>query len=504
MHPVPTFAESPFQVVKSTSQDTAAPRPSRGTIILLFAAATALRLWYAGVRQLVPDEAYYWLWSRHLAAGYLDHPPVIALLIRLGTWIAGQNEFGVRWIGALLAVATAGIMWDLTRRAYGEREAAWVAVVLLLSPMLNVVGTIITPDCPLLFCDAAALWFALRAIKEDGRWWLGFGIVAGTGLSSKYTMVLVGFSVAVALLGTGRGRRHFAQPWIWLAALIAFALFSPVIWWNQQHGWVSFLFQLNHGTTAKAAGESTIAHLNDLLTYVGGQLAVYTPVLFVMGLIVLWKGWRRIGHIGECERVLLLAATAPLVLFALSSLKRRPEPNWPLIAYLPLTILIVRDVLTSGSVGAGQWLRGGIIVAACATAFLHVPEALWAVAPQVRVKSLDEQFGWRELASRVESVKGNSPVFCDTYQIAAELTFYLPGQPQVWTLSVDRPTQLDYLAGRPDPSKLDRLVFVASGLTDASAPITGLSKFSKRELVSSAPHVLKHLVRTCGIVTAQR
>jgi hypothetical protein len=218
------------------------------------------------------------------------------------------------------------------------------------------------------------------------------------------------------------------------------------------------------------------------------------------------------------NRILLLTATLPLVLFAFSSLRRRPEPNWPLMAYLPLTLLIVQDVFewtaAARAKPAKDWLRLGLIVAVCGTVLLHGPEVLWAVAPWVRVKNFEEQFGWRQLASQVDAAKREAdlandpsatPVFCDTYQMASELSFYLSGQPQVWTLSVDRPTMLDYLPGRPDPGTQSRLVFVRSGLHTASTPrVPGLAEFTNQTAIDFNQHVLKHVLRQCTIIVAKR
>ena len=74
---------------------------------LVIAALIVLRAVMAGLLPLSADEAYYWLWSRHLAAGYYDHPPAIAFVIRFGTFLFGDNEFGVRFGGVMLSLLLA-------------------------------------------------------------------------------------------------------------------------------------------------------------------------------------------------------------------------------------------------------------------------------------------------------------------------------------------------------------------------------------------------------------
>src|SRR5262245_35071705 len=73
-------------------------------IALRFAVAVVLPLYFG-------DEPYYWLWSRHLSWGYYDHPPAIAIVIRTGTALFGDTEFGVRFAGILLSIPTTLCVW---------------------------------------------------------------------------------------------------------------------------------------------------------------------------------------------------------------------------------------------------------------------------------------------------------------------------------------------------------------------------------------------------------
>src|SRR5947209_14707861 len=111
------------------------PRPPRSILWLLIPIAFGLRLLYDSYRQLVPDEAFYWVLSRHLAGGYLDHPPMVAYLIRAGTFLAGFNELGVRLFGTLLAFGALLVLVRMTRATIaGERGAVLLAVIWLCSP----------------------------------------------------------------------------------------------------------------------------------------------------------------------------------------------------------------------------------------------------------------------------------------------------------------------------------------------------------------------------------
>ena len=125
------------------------------------AALTLIRLYVASVISLAPDEAYYWIWSRALAAGYLDHPPMVALWIRAGTEIAGASTLGVRLLGPLSAALGSWFLYDSAERLFPGRSAGLTAAVLLNATLVVGAGAVImTPDTPLLLFWTGTLWAA--------------------------------------------------------------------------------------------------------------------------------------------------------------------------------------------------------------------------------------------------------------------------------------------------------------------------------------------------------
>jgi 4-amino-4-deoxy-L-arabinose transferase-like glycosyltransferase len=155
-------------------------------------ALTALRLSLAATLQLAPDEAYYFLWSTHLQAGYFDHPPMVALWIKAGTALCGNTALGVRLLGPISAALGSLLLWDAGDRLIPNRHAGLVAALLLNATLMVGAGAIImTPDTPLLFfwsCGLAAL--ARLVASGNRRWWLAVGLAAGGMLLSKYTAAL--------------------------------------------------------------------------------------------------------------------------------------------------------------------------------------------------------------------------------------------------------------------------------------------------------------------------
>ena len=132
---------------------------------------TGVRLGVAGFTPLSPDEAYYWVWSRALAPGYLDHPPMVALWIRAGAWLAGEGAFGIRLLGPLSAALGSVLLAQAAADLLPGRGAGPRAAALLNATLLLGVGAVtMTPDAPLLLFWTAALWALARLLRllEEG------------------------------------------------------------------------------------------------------------------------------------------------------------------------------------------------------------------------------------------------------------------------------------------------------------------------------------------------
>ena len=349
-------ASTPLTTDPAATRDSWLWLSPRG-LAVLFLVWLLSRWIFDAMWNLVPDEAYYWVWSRHPAASYLDHPPVVAYLIRLGTAILGSTELGVRWLVGLTTGGTVLVLTLAARRLTGDRRAAaFVPIALLVSPMVAVTGSIVTPDAPACFFQAMALAAVLRIFDAGQRAalnWLAFGAFMGLALDSKYTSILLGLALLLALVSCSEGRRQLLTPWPWLAAMVAAAVFSPVLFWNARHGWALFRFQLHHGVVG---GDSPA--WKNLLDYAGGQAAICTPVMLLVCLAGLIIYWRRRNN-PMPVRILLLAATTPLVFFAVSAVRRRPEVNWPMFAYFPAVMLYARYLGESwGKAGGGPEKRG--------------------------------------------------------------------------------------------------------------------------------------------------
>src|SRR2546423_14677479 len=138
----------------------------RNTAVTILARVAA-RLGAAAWTPLTFDEAYYWMWSKHLAGGYYDHPPGVAVVIRLGTMIAGDTELGVRLVSILLALPMSWAVYRAATILFGGRQVAATAAILLNVSLMAAVGTmIVTPDAPLLVASSFVLYSLAKVLES--------------------------------------------------------------------------------------------------------------------------------------------------------------------------------------------------------------------------------------------------------------------------------------------------------------------------------------------------
>jgi len=363
-----------------------------------------LRFFLIGHLQLAPDEAFYWYWAKNLSLSYVEHPPMVAYIMALFTWIGGDKEFFVRIGGLLCTLVTQIFLYATVRRLRCEDAALpWEVLFVLNSTLLFSGGCIIqTPDTPLLLFWTIALYGCTRVVTGGGKGgWYVAGIALGLGLLSKYTMVLMVPCVLAFLLFSPPHRYWLARKEPYLATLLGVLIFSPVIVWNMQHHWASVAFQLAQGFSP--VGKPA---LSKLLEYVGGQIGVVTPLLFLAFVYYsLWAGAFARG--GKAREYFFLAMLSwpILVFFGLSTARGEvAEPNWPAPAYiagLPLMWIVYRSHF-QGSRGHRRFMQLAIGLAVTLNLVIHV-HLLRPVFPVPETMDPTWQFhGWRELGETIE------------------------------------------------------------------------------------------------------
>jgi 4-amino-4-deoxy-L-arabinose transferase-like glycosyltransferase len=401
-----------------------ASAPSVTLALIAVAAVTALRLVVAASVPLTPDEAYYWVWSRMLAPGYPDHPPMVALWVRLGTLLAGESPLGVRLLGPLSVVVASLLLVDAGDRLLPGRQTGLRAAALLNATLLfGVGGILMTPDAPLLTFWIASLW-ALAHLIDNGnpRWWLAIGLFAGLAMISKYAAGLLWFGIAVWLLLTPSARVWLRHPMPWLAGLLSVAIFIPVLVWDAGHGWASFMRQ--GGRIAAWQPSQAIRFIGEL---VGGQLGLATPLVFAMCCAGVAEVVRQAWRTRDPAWTLLAALTLPsVVLFTEHALGDRVQGNWPAVIY-------PAAVIAAGSLQGQRWKRlwRPAIALGFGITCLAYLQAWFDLLPiPARYDPITRQVsGWHVLAAEVDAARraiGADFIAADQYGVAAELAYVLP------------------------------------------------------------------------------
>ncbi len=414
---------------------------------------TAARLLLAAHLELHFDEAYYWYWSKNLQASYYDHPPAVAWFIRAGTALFGDTELGVRVFGQVSMIAATCLVFDAARRLFSS-QAALIAAAGTQATLLFGAGSIVmTPDTPLVLFATIGLWALIRfTLSGNGRWWLVVGAAGGAALLSKYTAGLLMAAVGIWLVATPQLRRWLSTPWPWLCAVAAVICFSPVLVWNAGHGWVSFAKQGGRLIRWDAVRPGLA------FEYLGSQMGLITPGLFVLLLAAVWIVARRAIRSGApLDTLLALWFLVPAGFFlAVSPLLRVQgnwlAPAWP-AAFIALASLFARNRGLPRLRSAVFWAEGtGAALVALVWLYALVP-----FGPAFKGNPLALLNGQRAFAAEIADFarrNDSSQLIAADYATASMLRFYVPPGLAV-THVADKPR---YIGFSPQPLTMPAVV----------------------------------------------
>jgi len=443
------------------------------SIILIF---MLVRLLINSHLELSPDEAYYWYWSKHLDLSYADHPPMVAYIMSIFTAIGGNTEFFVRLGGFILSTLSLFIIFYTSRTLFPTNKIiAWELLFIFNLTLLFSAGCIVqTPDQPMLFFWAVAVFLgSLIIIKESPKYWYIWGIAVGLGLLSKYSMVFIVPCMLLFLLISAEHRFWLKKKEPYIALLIALVIFSPVLYWNWQHEWVSFLYQLHHGFEPKR--RDVVQIVLKLLEYIGGQAGVLTPLLFIAFVIYAVKGTIVAFRESRKEYLYLALLSLPvLFFFGLSTaLGKVAEANWPAPAYIAGGVLMIHvfHEYFIKKKGHRILVGSGIVLALLINIIVHTHFLAPFLPISPKIDPLQQFHGWRTLGATINKYIEDNPhkdgyfILSNRGTTVAEAVFYTHNR--FIGIDFDQPQRYLFLNGNEYHQGMHAIIVMNNRDTDA-------------------------------------
>lgn len=403
---------------------------------------------------LFTEEAQYWLWSQNLAWHYYSKPPMVAVFNFLSTSIFGINEFAVRINAILLGMGTAWIVYRFADYLYGSaRIAFWAGVMTMAMPFWLLASTFHTTDSELTFFWILAMFWLFRGIQENTlNWWILAGLVTALGLMSKMSMLGIFPVMFTILLLSGEWKKIGMKP-VWFSLVASIGLL-PALIWNWQIGFPTF----KHLASLSGVADNKVQFdffdwALRFLGFTGGQIVMVS--LFLLPIFFYSIRSLKIGR-DKISLFLVLPGMLSWIGFAGLTLFTEVEANWPVFAYVTLPIFFSHWL----SRQSPNWVkvRNWSVTFSLGLPLLFIfPDFNPAVSSdtirEIEKKSFRRLVGYRPLAERINFLQDSlqvreSVVFSESYHMASELAFYLPGNPQTYTINLGaRKNQFDLWEG---------------------------------------------------------
>ncbi|MEM6863698.1 MAG: glycosyltransferase family 39 protein [Bacteroidota bacterium] len=369
--------------------------------LLLLSLLFVLNLVQSYFTELIYDEAYYWYYAQNLSWGYFDHPPMVAFLIKIGSYLF-PAELGVRFMSCLLSIGTYCIIWLMVDHPKKNESVGLFFLLLFSMTLMNAYGFFTLPDTPLLFFTALFLWLYKRFLKTPS-----YGLAVGIGLAmaalmySKYHAFLVILFVFLSNVNLVR------DPRAWLAVGIALLSYSPHLIWLYEQDFVSIKFHISERPNqAYSFSKFTLGYLVNLVA--------------IFGLLFFWvyKALFRTKTTGLFSKALKFLSYGVLLFFFISSFNRRVQTQWIIIISVPMAIITFNYLLEHAH--SRKWAyRAGLV-----SLVILLYARIWLVH-QPLIPILFEAHGNTAWVNDLSKKANGVPVvFENSYRRAAMYAFY--------------------------------------------------------------------------------
>lgn len=369
--------------------------------LVLLAVLFVLNLIQASFTELIYDEAYYWYYAQNMAWGYFDHPPMVAFMIKLGSFFF-NGELGVRFMSCVLSVGTYLLLWLLINNPKKKEYVIHFFLLVFSFTLMNAYGFLTLPDTPLLFFTALFLWLYKQFLNHPStKISILLGIVMAALMYSKYHAVLVILFVFLS------NYRLIFDKKAWLAVIVGLICYTPHFIWLYQNDFISITFHLSERP-------------NQAYKFDSFTLGFFLNQIVIIGLLFFWtyRSLFKFKITDRFSKALVYLVYGILVFFFISSFNRRVQAQWTIVISIPLAIMVFNHLLENAK--SRKWMyRIGFV----SLALLLYARAWMVYHPLFPLYY--ETHGNKQWVKELQEKAGNLPiVFENSYRRAPMYEFY--------------------------------------------------------------------------------
>jgi hypothetical protein len=425
------------------------------------------------------DEAYYWIYSEYLDFGYFDHPPIVGLVIRMGTALFGQTEMGVRFFFNALMCGSFYLIWVML----DKKHTRAMILMMLSMPLIYFSGNFALPDTPLLFFGCLFFYRLKKYIELDTYSNAIFLAVAIAGMFySKYHGLLI---VLLTVLGN---LNFLKRKSFYSVAILVVILFAPHMYWQYLHDFVSFKFHLT-GRVEKHFD------IGNIINYGTGQI-------FLMGFLntflIAWLFFKNKFN-GTFERILVFNSVGFFVFLFFMSFRNQIEANWTVTCSVALILLFAKLVNET------MWKKFIVVaiipifIGLCFRFIIMNPGKIVAKFP-MHDNRLNEVVDWKtDKIPAIVKLCGDRVMVGDSYQVTSKVSFYTGKKIPALHIN-SRTSQYEILRLEKNIPADQEICFFTSQLTQKSVMI----KTHYKDPVYVVPNTtLEKLAKINGMTYAQ-
>ena len=424
--------------------------------LITITCVAVFRLIIARYFPLIGDEGYYWLWSQHLALGCIDHPPMIAYLNWIIATATNNSAYAIRIAATIVSLTSSFFVYLSAQELYDKKTGRLAAILFIFTPIFFSGGIFLVPQQLLIFFWTLGLFVFIKLIKSgQASLWYLLAAIVGVGLVSEYIMVAFFACTALYLLLYKPARAWYLKKEPYLAATLAFLIFSPVVLWNLQH----------LGYNSAFWGKRFYFAFNQLFDnfayFFGLQAVLYTPILlgFVIALAINLKKFYQ----DQDENNLLLICFSLPVFFCLFALAfmGKVGGHWPAAAYIPIIIILAKQNKKTLII----WTLGFALL--INTLAISYSIFFYPTPTELKGQEISINYQLAQYLNSVTPKSGRTYVLTTNLGLGGLISFY--GQTRVY-MAAGRHPQYD-IWGSPNLKQGDNVIYFALNENDLISKI---------------------------------